>query len=161
MRAFKYTVWITVLFLVQTVVMGHISPGGIRADIILPFIAVSAIKENSFRMSTAVTIICAAAAGALCGRNFSLCVLFYTYFGALVFAMRRRPRYMPDFMRYIVWTVPAALISEVLSCLLLYSSLARTGNMFFERALPAAAVTVTAALIIYPLADFALYRNER
>ena len=161
MKAFKYVVWVLLLFLVQTVVMNYITPFGFRADIILPFVIVVAIKEDKFRLSTTVSIVCAAMAGALCGKNFSFCVLFYTYAGALVFNMRKYPAYMPDFVRYILWIVPGAFVSEIISYLLLYASLERFVKTFAFHMLPAALITIVGSLIIYPLANATLYRRKK
>ena len=149
MKIFKYVVWIILLFLLQTVVMNYIAPFGFRPDLILSFVAVAAIKEDSFKSATIVSIVCAVLAGALCGKNFSFCVLFYTYAGAIVFNMRRRPRYMPDFLRFLMWVILASLISETVSYLLLYSSVKWFVSAFVFHILPAAGMTALFGALIY------------
>ena len=149
MKIFKYVVWIIVLFLLQTVVMNYIAPFGFRPDLILPFIAVSSIKEDSFKSAAIVSIVCAVLAGALCGKNFSFCVLFYTYAGTMIFNMRRRPRYIPDFLRFLMWVIPASIISESISYLLLYSSVKWFVNAFIFHIIPAAVITALSGAVVY------------
>ncbi len=160
MKAFKYTVWIILLFIIQTVVMNYITPLGLHMDIVLPFVIVTAVREDNFRFSTAVSIICAVAAGALCGRNFSFCVLFYTYLGTVVFNMRKQPHYMPDFARCLMWTVPAVLISEIISYLLLYHSFGWLATAFLYRMLPSVVYTIIGMIVLYPLMHLTLYKGK-
>ena len=160
MRVFKYSVWIAVLFLVQTVLINDIRIYSMCPDIILPFVIVSAIKEDSFKLSTAVGIVCAVISGALCGKNFYFAVLFYTYTSALVFNLRRHPRYMPDFVRYILWVFFASLVSEIISYLILYMSFDWFLKAFILYMLPSALYTLAASLVIYPLANAALYKSN-
>lgn len=161
MKIFKYIVWIFLLFLLQTVVMNYIAPFGFRPDLILPFVAATAIKEDSFKNATIVSIVCAVLAGALSGKNFSFCVLFYTYEGAMIFNMRRRPRYMPDFLRFLMWVVPASLISEIISYLLLYSSVKWFVNAFIFHVLPTAGMTVLFGAVIYFCVSKTLFGRKK
>lgn len=161
MKIFKYTVWIFLLFLVQTVVLNYIAPFGFRPDLILPFIAAAAIKEDTFKEATVVSIVCAVLAGALSGKNFSFCVLFYTYAGAIIFNMRRHPRYMPDTLRFLIWVFPAALVSESVSYILLYSSIKWFMNAFIFHMLPTAFITTAAGLLIYYLASSTLFGKKK
>ncbi|MDO5398081.1 MAG: hypothetical protein Q4G33_09120 [bacterium] len=161
MKIFKYTVWIFLLFLLQTVVMNYIAPFGFRPDLILPFVAAAAIKEDSFKSATIVSVVCAAAAGALSGKNFSFCVLFYTYAGAMIFNMRRRPRYMPDFLRFLMWVVPTSIISEAVSYLLLYSSVKWFASAFVFHMLPTAGMTALFGAIIYFFVSKTLFGRKK
>ena len=122
MRRLKYTLWIALLFLVQTVIINDLRAFSVRPDIILPFVILSALKEDSFKVSAVLSIVCAVLAGALCGKNFSFAVLFYTYTGAIVFNSKRNSRYMPTLLRYFLWIATAAVISEAISYLILYKS---------------------------------------
>lgn len=161
MKIFKYAVWIILLFLFQTVVMNYITPFGFRPDLILPFVAAAAIKEDSFKSATIVSIVCAVLAGALNGKNFSFCVLFYTYAGAMIFNMRRHPRYMPDFLRFLMWIIPAALVSEAISYLLLYSSVKWFVSAFIFHMLPAAGMTVLFGMVIYFLVSKTMFGRKK
>lgn len=160
MKTFKYSIWIFVLFLVQTVVMGHIMPFGLKADLVLAFVTVTAVREDSCRASTAVAVICAVMAAALSGRNFYFCLLFYTYLGLFTFAMRRRPRHLPPFWRYAAWIAPSAVVSEII-CGAIGMPSASLAETVFIRLLPAAAYTVVCAVLIYPIASATLFKAER
>ena len=149
------------IFLSQTVVLNYIAPFGFRPDLILPFVAAAAIKEDTFKDATVVSIVCAVLAGALSGKNFSFCVLFYTYAGALIFNMRRRPRYMPDTLRFLIWVLPAALISEAVSYLLLYTSTKWFMNAFIFHMLPTAFITTAVGMVIYFLASKTLFGRKK
>lgn len=161
MRVFKYTVWIIMLFLVQTVFINDIRIGALRPDIILPFIVAVSIKEDSFKTATGITIACAFLAGALCGKNFAFAVIFYTYTAAVVFAMRRKPAHMIAFLRYVLWVIIAALLSESISYLILYMSFDWFLKAVILYILPSALYTLLAAIVIYPIINITLYPQGR
>lgn len=160
MRTFKYTVWIIVLFLIQTVLINDIRLLSVRPDIILPFVVAVAIREDSFKASTVVSIVCAVLTGALCGKNFSFAVLFYTYLSALVFNLRKSPRYMPELVRFILWVIPGALVSDAVSYLLLYKSLDWFLKAFIVYMIPSAIYTLVAAMVLYPIINATLYKRS-
>lgn len=157
MKIFKYTLWIVVLLLLQTVVVNDIRIMSLRPDIILPFVVISAMREDSFKAATVVSIVCAVLVGALCGRNFSFSVLFYTYLAAIVFNTRRYLRHMPDFVRYIIRVIPAAIISEAVSYLILYMSFDWFLKAFILYMLPSALYTVAVSALLYPVFSITLY----
>ena len=147
--------------MIQTVVLNYIAPYGFRPDLILPFVAVAAIKEDTFKESTVVSVVCAVLAGALLGKNFSFCVLFYTYAGALIFNMRRHPRYMSDALRFLIWVFPAALISEAVSYLLLYKSINWFMSAFIFHMLPTAFITTAVGMAIYFIVSRTLFGRKK
>ena len=161
MKAFKYVIWVILLFLVQTAVLHYIVPFGCRADLILPFVVVVAIKEDSFRTASVVSIVCAVMAGALCGKNFSFCVLFYTYIAAAAFMARRFFSYVPGLLHMYIWVLPASVLSEVISFLLLYSSTKWLHGAFINHMIPAAFFTQIGAAIVYLIASAVLFRRKR
>lgn len=160
MKLFKYTIWIIVMFLIQTVVLGHILPFGIHTDIILPFVAAVAIRERTFKVSMTVSVACAVLAGALCGKNFSFCVLFYTYLGAVVFGTRKYYVYMPERIKYMLWVIAALLLSEFLSFWLLYGFTNWIWTAVVSKILPSVICSVIIAALIYPAADMLLFCEE-
>lgn len=161
MKVLKYVIWIFLLFLFQTVVLNFIAPFGLRPDLLLPFIVLTAIKEDTSKQSMIISIICAVMMGALSGKNFSFCVLFYTYVGAVVFGMRKNPRYMPEFARFLLWLFPLAAIGEGISYLLLYSSLKWFVKAFLTYILPTSLITTAAGMIIYFLASKTLFGRKK
>jgi len=136
-------------------------PFGCRADLVLPFVVVVAIKEDTFRVTTIVSIVCAVLAGTLCGKNFSFCVLFYTYVGTAAFMARRYFSYVPDFLHMYIWVLPASVLSEVISFLLLYSSTKWLHGAFINHMIPAAFFTQIGAAIVFLIASATLFRRKR
>jgi len=160
MRRLKYTLWIALLFLVQTVIINDLRAFSVRPDIILPFVILSALKEDSFKVSAVLSIVCAVLAGALCGKNFSFAVLFYTYTGAIVFNSKRKSRYMPTLLRYFLWIATAAVISEAISYLILYKSLQWFLKAFILYMIPSVIYTLIASAFLYPVITSTLYKNS-
>ena len=157
MKIFKYAVWIIVLFLIQTVIANEIQIMSLCPDVILPFLVLTALREDSFKTSTAVAIVCAVMSGALCGRNFTFVVLFYTYVSAIVFNMRKFMGMVPDFMRYLLWTFMAGTVSEIISYLILYMSFKWFLKGLILYMIPAALYTTVIAAVLYPLMRSTLY----
>ena len=104
MRNFKIFLWIFVIFLVQTVVLSPIHIFGAVPSAVLAFVMCVAILENEFRTAVIISGICAVVMGAIGGRNFTEITLFYAYSSIIVFAARKRPRYVGNFPKTIVWT---------------------------------------------------------
>ena len=97
MRNFKIFLWIFVIFLVQTVVLSPIHIFGAVPSAVLAFVMCVAILENEFRTAVIISGICAVVMGAIGGRNFTEITLFYAYSSIIVFAARKRPRYVGNF----------------------------------------------------------------
>ena len=161
MKVLKYVIWIFLLFLLQTVSMNYIAPFGFRPDLILSFVVIVAIKEDTLKNSMLISIVCAVAAGALSGKNFSFCVLFYTYVGAVVFGTRKYPRYVPHLAKIPFWTFVSAIVGESVSYLLLYSSVKWFVKAFFVYILPTAFITTAAGMIIYFIASKTLFGKRK
>ena len=159
MRRLKHTLWIALLFLVQTVIINDLRAFSVRPDIILPFVVLSALKEDSFKVASVLSVVCAVLAGALCGKNFPFAVLFYTYTGAIVFNTKRRSRYMPTLLRYFLWVGAAALISETVSYLILYKSLQWFLKAFILYMIPSVIYTLITSAILYPIIVSTLYKT--
>ena len=161
MKVLKYVIWIFLLFILQTVTLNYIAPFGFRPDLILPFVVIVAIKEDTLKNSMLISIICAVAAGALSGKNFSFCVLFYTYVGAVVFGMRNHPRYVPDLAKIPFWTFISAAVGESVSYLLLYSSVKWFVKAFFVHILPISLITTAVGMVLYFLASKTLFGKRK
>ena len=114
MRNFKIFLWIFVIFLVQTVVLSPIHIFGAVPSAVLAFVMCVAILENEFRTAVIISGICAVVMGAIGGRNFTEITLFYAYSSIIVFAARKRPRYVGNFPKTIVWTFIMSAILEIL-----------------------------------------------
>ena len=141
MRNFKIFLWIFVIFLVQTVVLSPIHIFGAVPSAVLAFVMCVAILENEFRTAVIISGICAVVMGAIGGRNFTEITLFYAYSSIIVFAARKRPRYVGNFPKTIVWTFIMSAI--------------------FSDALPTAVFNTVIAVILYPILKKTLYKEEK
>lgn len=157
MKILKYAVWIAVIFLFQTVVANEIKIMAIVPNVVLPFVVLVAVKEDDFWALTAVSAVCAVMAGALCAKSFFFEVLFYTYLSALVFNLRKRMRRMPDFMRYIIWILPSAAITEIAGGMMTFTSF----DIFNVYPVLAVLYTFAMALLLYPIASPLLYGRNK
>lgn len=157
MKILKYAVWIVLIFLFQTVVANEIQIMAICPNFVLPFVVLVTVKEDDFWALTAVSIVCAVMAGALCAKSFFFDVLFYTYLSALVFNLRKRMRMMPDFMRYIIWILPAVAVSEIVGGMMTFTSF----DIFNAYLILAVVYTFGAALLLYPIASPLLYGQNK
>ena len=141
MRNFKIFLWIFVIFLVQTVVLSPIHIFGAVPSAVLAFVMCVAILENEFR--TAVTEI----------------TLFYAYSSIIVFAARKRPRYVGNFPKTIVWTFIMSAILEIL--LFVIREMTLDVSVIFSDALPTAVFNTVIAVILYPILKKTLYKEEK
>lgn len=157
MKILKYAVWIAIIFLFQTVIANEIQIMSVFPNVVLPFVVLVSVKEDDFRILTAVSVICAVISGALCAKSFCFDVLFYTYLSAFIFNLRKRTGRMPDFMRYIIWILPSALISEIAGGMLLSMSVYIL-NIY---SIGAVCYTFCAALIMYPIASPLIYGRNK
>lgn len=161
MRNLKIIVWIVLLFLVQTVLVNYIKIAGARPDLILPFVLCVALMEDSFKRSVTISVVCAVLAASLCGRNFTLALLFYTYMSIIVFNMRTHPRYMPDFAKYMIYMFIGSVVLEGLSYIMLYSGVSGFGIVFLRVLVFTVLYDIAAALVIYPIVRKTVYKSKK
>ena len=103
---------------------------------VLAFVMCVAILENEFRTAVIISGICAVVMGAIGGRNFTEITLFYAYSSIIVFAARKRPRYVGNFPKTIVWTFIMSAILEIL--LFVIREMTLDVSVIFSDALPTA-----------------------
>ena len=159
MRNFKIFLWIFVIFLVQTVVLSPIHIFGAVPSAVLAFVMCVAILENEFRTAVIISGICAVVMGAIGGRNFTEITLFYAYSSIIVFAARKRPRYVGNFPKTIVWTFIMSAILEIL--LFVIREMTLDVSVIFSDALPTAVFNTVIAVILYPILKKTLYKEEK
>lgn len=155
MKNIKMAVWVFLLFIVQTVLINYIKIAGARPDLVLPFIVCVALMEDSYRSAMTVSLICAAAAASLCGRNFTLSLLFYAYTAVAVF--NTRPRRLPDFVKYLFYVLFGSLFLETASYIMLYSSFGGFAGAFVKTVIPVAVYDMAGALVMYPFMRRVVY----
>ena len=159
MRNFKIFLWIFVIFLVQTVVLSPIHIFGAVPSAVLAFVMCVAILENEFRTAVIISGICAVVMGAIGGRNFTEITLFYAYSSIIVFAARKRPRYVGNFPKTIVWTFIMSALLEIL--LFVIREMTLDVSVIFSDALPTAVFNTVIAVILYPILKKTLYKEEK
>lgn len=97
--------------------------------------------------------------GAIGGRNFTEITLFYAYSSIIVFAARKRPRYVGNFPKTIVWTFIMSAILEIL--LFVIREMTLDVSVIFSDALPTAVFNTVIAVILYPILKKTLYKEEK
>lgn len=115
--------------------------------------------ENEFRTAVIISGICAVVMGAIGGRNFTEITLFYAYSSIIVFAARKRPRYVGNFPKTIVWTFIMSAILEIL--LFVIREMTFDVSVIFSDALPTAVFNTVIAVILYPILKKTLYKEEK
>ena len=93
------------------------------------------------------------------GRNFTEITLFYAYSSIIVFAARKRPRYVGNFPKTIVWTFIMSAILEIL--LFVIREMTLDVSVIFSDALPTAVFNTVIAVILYPILKKTLYKEEK
>lgn len=159
MRNFKIFLWIFVVFLIQTVILSSVHIFGAVPSVVLVFIMCVAVLENEFRTAIVINGICAVVMGALGGRNFTEITLFYAYSSIIVFSARKRPRYVGNFPKTIVWTFIMSAILEIL--LFIIREMTIDVSVLLNDALPTAVFNTIIALILYSILKKTLYKEEK
>lgn len=159
MRNFKIFLWIFIVFLIQTVIVARIHVFGAVPSLVLAYVMCVMVLENEFRNAVTISIICAAAMGALSGRDFPLTVLFYSYTSIMVFALRKKPAYIGNFPKAIISTFILSALFEVIMYVLRTMSVDM--SVLTHNALPTAVFNVIFVMIIYPILKKTMYKEEK
>lgn len=158
-RNFKIFLWIFVVFLIQTVIAARIHVFGAVLSPVLAYVMCVAVLENEFRNAVAISIICAAAMGALSGRDFSLTVLFYSYTSIIVFALRKKSAHISNFLKVVISTFVLSALFEVIICIL--RTMTVDMSVLTNNALPTAVFNAVFVMIIYPILKKTMYKEEK
>lgn len=159
MRNFKIFLWIFVIFLIQTVVLSSFHIMGAVPSLVLGFIICVMISENEFRTAMVITVICSVSVGAICTDSFVFTTLFYVYASIIVFSLRKKPAYVNDYLKALVWTFIISAIVEVV--LFALDTMSVNVRMLLYDALPTAAVNTILTAVLYPLLRKTLYNQEK
>lgn len=159
MRNFKIFLWIFIIFLIQTVILAQIHVFGAAPSIVMSYMVCIVILENEFNSAALISIICAAAMGALGGRNFILTTLFYTYSSIIIFAARKKPAYMNNAVKALFWTFIVSALSEIM--FFAADTFMLTYDMLITNALPTAVINTALTAVVYPILNAAMYREKK
>ena len=159
MRNFKIFLWIFIVFLIQTVILARVHIFGAVPSLVMAYVICVMILENEFRNAVTISIICSAAMGALGGREFAVTVLFYVYSSIIIFALRKKPAYVGNLPKAVVWTFLASGVMEILYFAI--RTLSVNTEMLLHDALPTAIFSAVLTLIVYPVLKVTMYREEK
>ncbi|MDY3972678.1 MAG: hypothetical protein SOZ28_08235 [Clostridia bacterium] len=159
MRNFKTFLWIFIVFLIQTVILARVHIFGAVPSLVMAYVICVMLLENEFRNAVTISIICSAAMGALGGREFAVTVLFYVYSSIIIFALRKKPAYVGNLPKAVVWTFLASGVMEILYFAI--RTLSVNTGMLLHDALPTAIFSAVLALIVYPVLKVTMYREEK
>lgn len=159
MRNFKTFLWIFIVFLIQTVILARVHIFGAVPSLVMAYVICVMLLENEFRNAVTISIICSAAMGALGGREFAVTVLFYVYSSIIIFALRKKPAYVGNLPKAVVWTFLASGVMEILYFAI--RTLSVNTEMLLHDALPTAIFSAVLTLIVYPVLKVTMYREEK
>lgn len=159
MRYFKTGVWIFIIFLIQTVILARVHVFSAMPSVVLPFVVCVMLLDDDYKSAWVMSLICAFGAGALCGREFIVQVLFTFYTSLIVFALRKKPLYIGGFIKGIGWTFILSGIMEIIFLVLRSHTL--TTDMLLYAALPTAIINAIFVFAIYPVLKWTMYKDEK
>ncbi len=159
MRNFKIFLWIFIIFLIQTVLLARVHIFGAVPSAVMAYVVCVMLLENEFRNAVTISLICAAAAGALCGREFVVITLFYVYSSIVIFTLRDKPVYVGNYAKAIVWTFISSVAME--TALFAVEHMTVSMSMFMYNALPTAVCNMALAALIYPLLKALMYKEKK
>lgn len=147
------------MFLIQTVAVSRIHAFGAVPSVVMAYAMCVMILEDEFKNAAIISIICAAAMGALGGRDFPLTVLFYSYSAIIVFALRKKAAYIGNFPKSVIAVFVASAVFEVL--MYVARTMSADASMLLDDALPTAAFNAAFAMVIYPILKRTMYKEEK
>lgn len=159
MKHFKIFLWIFIVFLIQTVIIGRVHIFGAVPSLVMAYVVCVMILENEFRSAVTISIICAVATGALSGRGFTMTTLFYVYSSIIVFSARKRPLYVANYPKAIFWTFIMSGIMEIIFFLI--RNLSMNVDMLTQVALPTAVFNTILTMVLYPILKKTMYKEEK
>lgn len=159
MRNFKIFLWIFIVFLIQTVILSGVHAFGAVPSLVMAYMVCVMLLENEFRRAVTISIICSAVMGAIGGREFTVTALFYVYSSIIIFALRRKPVYVGNLPKAVVWTFLASALMEILYFAV--RTLSVNTDMLLYDALPTGIFNAALALIIYPVLKLTMYKEEK
>lgn len=158
MKIFKTAVWIAILYIIQVVFVKVIGIMGTMPDLMLAFSVIYALNEQRWSVCAYIMLICGILAGAAAGRYFPLAVLIIGAASVWARTFADTAKFIPKFMKLVFIMVCAA---SVLGAAEYFALSGIEMNMgLVKNAVPYAAYTLLAAMILYPLVSRFLFRKS-
>ena len=157
MRTVKLTLWIFILYILQTVFCGVISVYGAVADLLLVFCLAYAFMERSVLSASTVIIICSVLNGSAAGRVFPVVAAATALGGIVSYSFYNYLRFIPSYLRFLIVVIVTAFVCGTLETVIAYKSIGQALGM----ALPYLIYTAASSVIIYPLLYRTIFNDEK
>lgn len=157
MKNLKLGIWIFVLTVIEASLLHYIRIESTVPSVIFAFLVTAAILEENFMESAIISMICAVAASAVCGREFAVTFISYSVCGIYVFNIRKKPRYTKKIVKAVFHT---AILSAIVGIVIYLSSYFTLNFVYILRmAVSVMIYSAISALIIYPLLYASVYKS--
>ncbi len=156
MRVVKLTLWIAILYILQTVFCGVISVNGTVADLMLVFCLAYAFMERSVSSAALVIIICSVLNGSAVGRIFPVVTAVTAFGGIVSYSFYNYLRFIPSFLRFLIVLIPVSFVMSVIETIIAYRGIENV----LAIAIPYIIYTAAASAIIYPLLYKTMFKND-
>lgn len=159
MTKFKIILWTAVIFVIQTVIVSHIHILGAVPSVVMSYMICVVIMENEFRDAVIISAVCAFVMGALSGRNMVVVTLLYAYSAIMVFSLRKKPVYIGNLFKAVMWTFIVSAVTETVY----YAACEWSVNLdvLLYDALPTAVLNLIGTLVVYPILKKTMYKEEK
>ena len=154
MRAFKLTVWILALYVIQAVFGDCISVFGASPDFMLAFAIAFSFMEKRVSKCGYIIVICAVLGGACVGRVFPVVVFLPGLSGVFAHILSGYLRFVPGFVRVTLLTLAAAIATGAVECL------TAVGYVDFSKVFTAAVYTAVMSVAVYYALKRTLFKEN-
>lgn len=149
MRIVKITVWLLLLYVIQTVFTNLIKINGVAPELILVFAIVYSFNESNFAPVSYIAIICGIITGCIMGNSFPISVLVIGVFGVIAFYSKTIMKFIPAIVRCTAVTAAAAFLLCSMHCFIEFKKITMYG--FFGEIIPYTVYTTVVSAVMYPI----------
>lgn len=158
MKTVKLTLWLVLLYVIQTVFVNLIKISGIAPELMLVFAVVYSFHERSFVSASYTAIICGMLAGSLMSNNFPLSVIITGIFGMIAFYAKNTLKFVPGAVRCIAVTASASFILGAAHCFTAFKEISMYS--FVTEIIPYTIYTAAAVILIYPFIRLSFFKEK-
>ena len=158
MKTVKLTVWLVLLYVIQTVFINLIKINGVAPELILVFAVVYAFYERSFVFASYTAIICGMLAGCLMANSFPLSVIIIGIFGVIAFYAKNTLKFIPGIVRCIAVTALASFLFIASHCFITFKSIGM--NSLFTEIFPYTIYTTAIVIAMYPFIGRVFFKEK-
>lgn len=158
MRIVKLTVWLVLLYVIQTVFTNLIKINGVAPELMLVFAVVYAFYERSFVSASYTAIICGMLAGCFLANSFPLAVIITGIFGMIAFYAKNALKFVPGIVRCIAVTAAAAFLLGAAHCFIAFKEIDMYS--FVTEIIPYTIYTTAVVIVMYPLIGRVFFKEK-